>query len=87
MALTHRRCIWCGDKLTGRQRTYCSRQCTLSKVAPKAWAVRKQKPTKPHGTPAAWRKHYRDGEKPCEACRLAQTFYSQDLRAARRRAA
>jgi hypothetical protein len=26
---------------------------------------------KPHGTPARYRRHHRDGEKPCEACRIA----------------
>lgn len=28
-------------------------------------------PTRGHGTAARARKHYRDGEKPCEACREA----------------
>ena len=29
---------------------------------------------KPHGTPAAYRRHYRHGEKPCEACRQAESI-------------
>jgi hypothetical protein len=28
---------------------------------------------RPHGTPAAYRRHYRRGEKPCEACRQAES--------------
>ena len=27
---------------------------------------------KPHGTTAAYKRHYRRGEKPCEACRQAE---------------
>jgi hypothetical protein len=40
--------------------------------------------TKPHGTAAAARRHYRHGEKPlkkyCTACYLAQQFDAQDKR-------
>ena len=38
----------------------------------------------PCGTPAAYFRHYRNGEKPCEACRLAQNEYRDELRAKRR---
>jgi len=37
----------------------------------------------PHGTPAAYRRHYRHGEKPCEACRQAENRRWQSRRAAR----
>jgi hypothetical protein len=33
---------------------------------------------KPHGTPAAYRRHYRNGTKPCEACRKAQSRQNAD---------
>lgn len=29
----------------------------------------------PHGTPAAARRHYRHGEKPCQLCRQAYNAY------------
>lgn len=36
--------------------------------------------TKPHGTDAAYRRHLRAGEKPCEACREAHNAYKRNLR-------
>ena len=38
-----------------------------------------------HGTEARARWHYRDGEKPCEACRIAANTASAARRAQRRR--
>lgn len=40
---------------------------------------------KPHGTPAAYRRHLRHGEKPCEACRLAVAEYKRNLRQTHKR--
>ena len=34
--------------------------------------------TKPHGTLAAYRRHYRHGEKPCESCRQAHSREAED---------
>lgn len=33
---------------------------------------------RPHGTPAAYRRHYRRGERPCEACRRAEALRHAD---------
>ena len=38
----------------------------------------------PCGTNAAYFRHYKNGEKPCQACRLAQNTYRNDQRAKRR---
>jgi len=35
-----------------------------------------------HGTINRYRQHFRNGEKPCAACRAANTRYSRDWRAA-----
>jgi hypothetical protein len=35
---------------------------------------------RPHGTIAAYRRHYRHGEKPCEACRQAELRRQEDCR-------
>lgn len=47
--------------------------------------------TRPHGTLAAYRRHYRHGERPCEPCTQARARYWRDVlsprRAARRRQA
>jgi hypothetical protein len=37
--------------------------------------MRGPRPTAPHGTPAAARRHWRHGEKPCEPCRVAANRY------------
>lgn len=42
------------------------------------WADRK-----PHGTTAAYRRHFRLGEKPCEPCRQAEARRHADYRAER----
>ena len=36
--------------------------------------------TRPHGTTAAYRRHYRHGGKPCEACRQAEARYQAGKR-------
>ena len=73
MSLIHRRCGWCADKLRPAQKHYCSRICVQQAWkdrAPSAGAIRwHRRDVQPHGTGAAWRRHYRRGEKPCEACR------------------
>lgn len=40
--------------------------------------------TKPCGTPAAYKRHIRNGEKPCDACRAANTEKQAELRARRK---
>lgn len=35
------------------------------------------KPTMPCGTPAAYARHLRKGEQPCDPCRLAQNAYTR----------
>lgn len=40
---------------------------------------------KPCGTSAAYKRHYRHGEKPCEACRQANIRDTADRKAARAR--
>ena len=40
-----------------------------------------------HGTNGGYRKHYRDGGRPCLACRIAYVEYRNDWRRARRRRA
>lgn len=39
----------------------------------------------PCGTPAAFRRHYRNGQKPCQACREAFNLYQQRVTDERRR--
>jgi len=48
-------------------------------------AVRYHADSQPHGTVAAYKRHYRHGEKPCESCRQAEAIAKADRR--RRRAA
>lgn len=43
--------------------------------------------TQPCGTLAAYRRHYRHGETPCESCMQARDRYKEDRAAARRAAA
>lgn len=43
-----------------------------------AWQGASYADTRPCGTPAAYRRHQRHGEKPCEACRQAHARYRQD---------
>ena len=38
---------------------------------------------RPHGTTAAYKRHYRRGEQPCEACRQAQSRYNERRNAKR----
>lgn len=38
---------------------------------PRAAVDRKGRDLAPHGTAAAYRRHYKHGEKPCEPCRVA----------------
>jgi hypothetical protein len=40
---------------------------------------------KPCGTPAAYRRHKRHGERPCESCAQAERRRNQDRMRARRR--
>jgi hypothetical protein len=40
--------------------------------------------TQPHGTPAAFRRHKRAGEDPCEPCRRAESERQAELYRARR---
>ena len=40
----------------------------------------------PHGTLAAYRRHYRYGEKPCESCKQANSRHWQDIRNPRKEA-
>ena len=42
--------------------------------------------TRPHGTIAAARRHYRHGEKPCRSCLQAMARYWEDTGSALRRA-
>lgn len=42
---------------------------------------------RPHGTVAAYRRHYRHGEEPCESCRQAKARAQADYRDRRKRAA
>jgi hypothetical protein len=35
--------------------------------------------TKPHGTVAAYRRHQRAGETPCEVCKQANALYHREL--------
>ena len=47
------------------------------------WQPRQRFDIRPHGTEARARRHWRKGEKPCEACRAAENR-AHALRAARR---
>jgi len=42
---------------------------------------------RPHGTAAAYRRHHRRGEKPCESCRQFKARDMQDWKARKREAA
>jgi hypothetical protein len=42
--------------------------------------MRGPRPTAPHGTAAAARRHYRHGEKPCEPCRVAMNLADVERR-------
>lgn len=48
---------------------------TVRKPAP-----RRERGTAPHGTEAAYMRHYRAGEKPCDACAAARREYKAILR-------
>jgi hypothetical protein len=43
--------------------------------------------TAPHGTPAAYKRHLRRGEQPCQACRDANAARHRELRLQRKAAA
>jgi hypothetical protein len=45
-------------------------------------ALGNRQPDEPCGTVAAYRRHYRHGEKPCRSCRQAEARYRADLRRA-----
>jgi len=86
MALTHRRrCAWCADRLTEKQSRFCSRLCVRGAYvagAARAGATPwKDYDYQPHGTLAAWRRHYRLGEKPCYSCRQADVRARSERRA------
>jgi hypothetical protein len=70
-------CLHCAKPFTAAssRALYCSHRCRNT-----ASRWRNRQPAKPrtpaaHGTPAAARAHYRAGEKPCAACRLANNDY------------
>lgn len=42
-------------------------------------------PTQPCGTNAAYKRHQRKGEPPCDACRAAWSAYQRELYARRRK--
>jgi hypothetical protein len=75
MTLNRRRCNWCGDKLTGKQKRYCGNPCRKEAyvAGPSAAGAlsHRRHLYAPHGTTAAWRQHYRLGEHPCRPCRIA----------------
>ena len=41
-----------------------------------------RQPDEPCGTPAAYRRHHRHGEKPCRSCRQAEARRREDMRRA-----
>ena len=55
-----------------RQRAYRARQ------GADVGGPRGPKPTRPHGTLAAHRRHLRHGEQPCAACVAARAEYDHD---------
>lgn len=69
------------EALAGRELDRVEGQQRLMRAAIEYDALR------PHGTPAAYRRHQRHGETPCEACRQARNRYQAEYRRARREAA
>jgi hypothetical protein len=75
MSPDHRLCDRpeCSTELRPDQKRYCSRTCVREAYkanASSAGAIHwHRRELQPHGTGAAWRRHYRRGEPPCSTCR------------------
>jgi hypothetical protein len=74
-----------GDTITGRRAKYsrhAADDCTPTpgrKPRPKSSGYR-WADVQPCGTVAAYRRHYRHGEKPCWSCRQARSRWAADYR-------
>ena len=68
-------------RLAASQEQVTCARC-LAGLAPVSGTRWQRADVMPHGTPAAYRRHYRYGEKPCESCRQAEARRQQERRTA-----